>query len=55
MRGRREARADARRRRLVESQLGADPAAADDARTTDPRGLRARARSLWCAFLSGLG
>jgi hypothetical protein len=55
VRGRRESRADVRRQRLVDAQLGPDPAAADDVPTTDPRSLRERARSLWCTFVSGLG
>ncbi len=50
-RSRREQRADVRRQRLVDAQLGPEPGAADPA----PRGLAARARSLWCGFVSGLG
>jgi hypothetical protein len=50
-RSRREQRADVRRQRLVEAQLGPEPGAADPA----PRGLAARARSLWCGCVSGLG
>ena len=48
---RREQRADVRRQRLVDAQLGPESGAADPA----PRSLGARARSLWCGFLSGLG
>lgn len=56
VRSRREARADVRRQRLVEAQLGPDPAAADgDASGQRTGGLRDRARSLWCTFVSGLG
>ena len=50
-RSRREQRADVRRQRLVDAQLGPAPGAVAPA----PRGLGARARSLWCGFLSGLG
>jgi hypothetical protein len=50
-RSRREQRADLRRQRLVDAQLGPEPGTDDPA----PRGLAARARSLWCGFLGGLG
>jgi hypothetical protein len=50
-RSRREQRADVRRQRLVDAQLGPEPGAADPA----PRSLGDRARSIWCSFVSGLG
>jgi hypothetical protein len=47
----RERRADVRRQRLVEAQLAAEPGTSDAAL----RSLGARAKSLWCSFMSGLG
>jgi len=47
----RQLRADVRRQRLVDAQLQPQPDVTDPA----PRSPAARARGLWCGFLSGLG
>ena len=51
LKARRERRADVRRQRLVDAQLAPEPGTTD----TAPRSLGARARSLWCSVMSGLG